>query len=209
MIGGNLTALVQTNVKRMLAYSSISHAGYLLLAFVAGTSQAFTGMLFYLVAYLAMNLGAFGILTTFGLVGDRVTFDHLRGLGRKRPALSLAATLCLFSLAGIPPTAGFYGKYMIFKELVQTGHVGLAVLGVLASLVSVYYYLRIPIALWLETPKASIERENAEQPDVEAPFAGATVLVCGILVLVCGFTQTFLVNGFAARAIKDWLDVLR
>ncbi len=194
MIGGNLTALVQTNIKRMLAYSSISHAGYLLLAFVAGTGQAFTGMLFYLVAYLAMN---------------RVTFDHLRGLGRKRPALSLAATLCLFSLAGIPPTAGFYGKYMIFKELVQTGHVGLAVLGVLASLVSVYYYLRIPIALWLETPKASIERENAEQPEVEAPFAGATVLVCGILVLVCGFTQTFLVNGFAARAIKDWLDVLR
>jgi NADH-quinone oxidoreductase subunit N len=98
---------------------------------------------------------------------------------------------------------------MIFKELVQTGHVGLAILGVLASLVSVYYYLRIPIALWLETPKASIERETAEQPDVEAPFAGATVLVCGILVLVCGFTQTFLVNGFAARAIKDWLDVLR
>jgi len=209
MIAGNLTALVQTNIKRMLAYSSISHAGYLLLAFVAGTSQAFTGVLFYLVAYLAMNLGAFGILTSFGLVGDRVTFDHLRGLGWKRPALSLAATLCLFSLAGIPPTAGFYGKYMIFKELVQTGHVGLVILGVLASLVSVYYYLRIPIALWLEKPKTSIEREAAEQPDIEAPLAGATVLVCGALVIVCGFTQTFLVNGFAARAIKDWLDVLR
>lgn len=209
MIVGNLTALVQTNVKRMLAYSSISHAGYLLLAFVAGTPQAFSGVLFYLVAYLSMNMGAFGLLTVFGLVGERVTFDHLRGLGWKRPGLSIAATLCLLSLAGIPPTAGFYGKYMIFKELVQTGHVGLAVLGVVASLVSVYYYLRIPIALWLEKPKASIEREAAEQPAVEAPFAGATVLVCGALALGCGFLQTLLVNGFAERAIRDWMTILR
>ena len=205
MVVGNLTALVQTNVKRMLAYSSISHAGYLLLAFVAGTSQAFTGLLFYLVAYLAMNLGAFGLLTAFGLVGERTTFEHLRGLGWKRPGLSLAATLCLLSLAGIPPTAGFFGKYMIFKELVETGHVGLAVLGVLASLVSVYYYLRIPIALWLDKPRASLEREAAERPEVEAPFAGATVLVCGALALACGFLQTLLVDGFVAQAIRDWL----
>jgi NADH-quinone oxidoreductase subunit N len=209
MIVGNLTALVQTNIKRMLAYSSISHAGYLLLAFVAGTPQAFTGVLFYLVAYLAMNMGAFGLLTAFGLVGERVTFDHLRGLGWKRPGLSIAATLCLLSLAGIPPTAGFFGKYMIFKELVQTGHVGLTVLGVLASLVSVYYYLRIPVALWLEQPKPSIEREATEQPAVEAPFAGATVLVCGTLVLACGFLQTLLVNGFVAKVIRDWMDFTR
>ena len=209
MIVGNLTALVQTRIKRMLAYSSISHAGYLLLAFVAGTPQAFTGVLFYLVAYLAMNMGAFGLLTAFGLVGERVTFDHLRGLGWKRPGVSIAATLCLLSLAGIPPTAGFFGKYMIFKELVQTGHVGLTVLAVLASLVSVYYYLRIPVALWLEQPKTSIEREAAELPAVEAPFAGATVLVCGALVLACGFLQTLLVNGFVARVIRDWMGTIR
>jgi NADH-quinone oxidoreductase subunit N len=98
---------------------------------------------------------------------------------------------------------------MIFKELVQTGHVGLTVLAVLASLVSVYYYLRIPVALWLEQPKVSIERENAERPAVEAPFAGATVLVCGVLVLACGFLQTLLVDGFVARAIRDWLEFLR
>jgi NADH-quinone oxidoreductase subunit N len=209
MIVGNLTALVQTNVKRMLAYSSISHAGYLLLAFVAGTSQAFTGLLFYLVAYLFMNMGAFGLLTAFGLVGERVTFDHLRGLGWKRPGVSVAATVCLLSLAGIPPTAGFFGKYMIFKELVQSGHVGLAVLGVLASLVSVYYYLRVPVALWLEKPKVSLEREAAEQPAVGAPFAGATVLVCGALALACGFLQTLLVDGFAARVLRDCLGLIR
>ena len=209
MVAGNLTALVQTNVKRMLAYSSISHAGYLLLAFVAATPMAFTGLVFYLVAYLAMNMGAFGLLTAFGLVGERVSFDHLRGLGWKRPGLGVAATLCLLSLAGIPPTAGFFGKYMIFKELVQAGHVGLAVLAVLASLVSVYYYLRVPVALWLEKPKPSLEREAAEQPAVEAPFAGATVLVCGLLTLACGFLQNFLVDGFAARVVRDCIGLVR
>jgi len=86
--------------------------------------------------------------------------------------------------------------------------VGLTVLAVLASLVSVYYYLRIPIALWLEQPRQSIKRETAEQPAVEAPFAGATVLVCGVLVLACGFLQTLLVDGFVARVIRDWMDLL-
>ena len=114
MVLGNLSALVQSSLKRMLAYSSISHAGYLLLAFVAGTGEAFTGMLYYLLAYLAMNMGAFGILSAFGRVGDQTRLEDLRGLGWQRPALGIAATLCLLSLAGIPPTAGFFGKYMIF-----------------------------------------------------------------------------------------------
>ena len=205
MIVGNLTALSQNSVKRMLAYSSISHAGYLLLGFVAGTRDAYTGMLFYLVAYLAMNMGAFGLLTTYGLVGDRCGFEQLRGLGWKRPGLGIAVTLCMFSLAGIPPTGGFYGKYMIFKELIQTGHVGLAVLGVLASLVSVYFYLRVVVALFLEKPTEAAEREDEERPPVVAPYAGATVLVCGFLVLAIGFAQTLLVDGFALRAIQDSL----
>jgi NADH-quinone oxidoreductase subunit N len=208
MVLGNLTALVQTSVKRMLAYSSISHAGYLLLGLVAGTPDAYTGMLFYLIAYMAMNMGAFGLLTALGLVGDRLGFEHLRGLGWKRPGLGIAATLCMFSLAGIPPTGGFYGKYMIFKELVHTGHVGLAVLGVLASLVSVYFYLRVVVALFLEKPSEAAERESAERPEVVAPYAGGTVLVCGLLVLLIGFAQTLLVDGFALRAIKDSLQFM-
>jgi len=206
MIVGNLTALAQTSVKRMLAYSSISHAGYLLLGLVAGTADAYTGMLYYLIAYMAMNMGAFGLLTAFGMVGERSGFEHLRGLGWKRPGLGIAATLCMFSLAGIPPTGGFYGKYMIFKELIHTGHVGLAVLGVLASLVSVYFYLRVVVALFLEKPTERAEREAAERPEVVAPYAGATVLICGFLVLAIGFAQTLLVDGFALRAIKDSLQ---
>jgi len=209
LVVGNLTALVQTNVKRMLAYSSISHAGYLLLGFVAGTPAAYNGMLYYLVIYLAMNMGAFGLLTAFGLVGEKTTFDDLRGLGWKRPAMGICAAIFMLSLAGIPPFGGFYGKYMIFKELVGTGHVGMAIVGVLASLVSAYYYLRFLVALFLQSPSAEAERLASDRPLVHAPLAGATVLVAALIVLAGGFMQTFLAEGFTRRALVDGLGLLR
>ncbi len=209
MIIGNLSALPQTNVKRMLAYSSISHAGYLLLGFVAGTAEAYTGVLFYLVIYLAMNMAAFGMLTAFGLVGEHTRFEDLRGLGWKRPILGIAVVITMLSLAGIPPTGGFFGKYFIFKELVKTGHVGLAVLGVTASLVSVYYYLRVVIALFLEQPSEAQAREAAEKPEVQSFLSTTTVLLCAAIILAGGFFQTFLVDGFAARALKEGIETLR
>jgi NADH-quinone oxidoreductase subunit N len=209
LVLGNLSALVQTNVKRMLAYSSISHAGYLLLGFVAGTPAAHTGVLFYLVIYLAMNMGAFGLLTAFGLVGEKTSFDDLRGLGWKRPAMGVSAAIFMLSLAGIPPLGGFYGKYMIFRELVGTGHVGLAILGVLASLVSAYYYLRFLVALFLQAPSAEAERLASDRPDVHAPLAGATVLVAAAIVLAGGVFQFFLADGFAKRALMEGLALLR
>jgi NADH-quinone oxidoreductase subunit N len=208
LVLGNLTALVQTNVKRMLAYSSISHAGYLLLGLVAGTPAAYEGMLFYLIIYLAMNMGAFGLLTAFGKVGDGTTFEDLRGLGWKRPAMGFCAVILMLSLAGIPPMGGFYGKYFIFRELVATGHVGMAILGVLASLVSVYYYLRLVVALFLQAPSAEAERLASDRPAVEAPLAGATVLVAAVLVLAGGFLQSFLLDGFARRAIVEGLGLI-
>ena len=198
---GNLAALAQSSIKRMLAYSSISHAGYLLLGFVAATPAAYAGMLFYLLAYLVMNMGAFGILSAFGLVGEEVTFDQLKGRGWQRPGLAIAVALCMFSLAGLPPMAGFYGKYMIFKELILQGHVSLAIVGVLASLVSVYYYLRVPVALFIEQPSAAGEREAAERPAVLAPLAGATVLICGFLVLALGLIPGTVLSAFAAKAV--------
>ncbi len=209
MVVGNLTALSQSSVKRMLAYSSISHAGYLLLGFVAGTEQATSAMLFYLVVYLAMNMGAFGLLTALGLVGERTTYADLRGAGWKRPSLGIAAALCFLSLAGIPPTGGFYGKYMLFKELIATGHIGLAILGVLASLASVYYYLRVLVALFLEKPSERQEREAAERPAVEAPLAGATVLVCAVLVLAGGFLQGPLMEKFVQPAMESARALLK
>jgi NADH-quinone oxidoreductase subunit N len=208
LVLGNLAALAQTSVKRMLAYSSISHAGYLLLGFVAGTPAAYAGILFYLLAYLAMNMGAFGLLSALGLVGDEVGFEQLKGLGWKRPGLGIAVSLCLFSLAGLPPMAGFYGKYMIFKELILTGHVSLAIVGVLASLVSVYYYLGIPVALFMGKPSRQAEQEAAERPAVLAPLAGATVLVCGFLVLVLGLMPGTVLNGFARRAAEETVRLM-
>ncbi len=208
LVLGNLTALVQTNVKRMLAYSSISHAGYLLLGLVAGTPAAYEGMLFYLIIYLAMNMGAFGLLTVFGKVGDETSFEDLRGLGWKRPAMGFCAVILMLSLAGIPPMGGFYGKYFIFRELVASGHVGMAILGVLASLVSVYYYLRLVVALFLQAPSAEAERLASDRPAVEAPLAGASVLVAAAMVLAGGLLQAFLLDGFARRAIVEGLGLL-
>ena len=105
--------------------------------------------------------------------------------------------------------AGFYGKYMIFKELVGTGHVGMAIVGVLASLVSAYYYLRFLVALFLQSPSAEAERLASDRPLVHAPLAGATVLVAALIVLAGGFMQTFLAEGFTRRALVDGLGLLR
>lgn len=209
LVVGNLTALVQTDAKRMLAYSSISHAGYLLLGFVAGTPAAMTGVLFYLAIYLAMNMGAFGLFTAFGLVGADTSYDALRGLGWKKPLMGLCAAVCMLSLAGIPPFGGFFGKYLLFKELVATGHVGLAVLGVLASLVSLYYYLRVLVALFLQAPTEALERRRAEQPLAPSAMAGASVLVASFIVVMGGFAQAFLIPGFAGRAVDEGLKLLR
>nr|WP_320132476.1 NADH-quinone oxidoreductase subunit N [uncultured Holophaga sp.] len=209
LILGNLTALTQNNVKRMLAYSSISHAGYLLLGLVAGTAQAMVGVGFYLVAYLAMNMGAFGLLTAYGRTGGRTTFEDFRGLGWKRPELGIAAALCMFSLAGIPPTGGFYGKYMIFRELIAQGHAGLAIVGVLASLVSVAYYFRLLVVMFMERPLASAQREAAEHPAAVSSLASGTVLVCGILVLVIGLFPGYLSALFSERAFLDSLTLLK
>ena len=209
LIVGNLTALAQTDAKRMLAYSSISHAGYLLLGFVAGTPAAMTGVLFYLVIYLAMNLGAFGLFTAYGLVGADTSYDALRGLGWKRPLLGLCAAICMLSLAGIPPFGGFFGKYLIFKELIATGHISLAVLGVLASLASLGYYLRFLVALFIQAPSEALERRRAEQPQAPTALAGATVLVAAFIVVMGGLAQGLLIPGFAQRAVDEGLRLFR
>jgi NADH-quinone oxidoreductase subunit N len=195
LVIGNLTALSQTNYKRMLAYSSISHAGYLLLGLVAGTGEAHQAMVFYLCSYLLMNMGAFGVLTAFGLLGNNTQIRNLRGLGWKRPALGIAITICFLSLAGIPPTAGFFGKYLLFKELVLQGHVALAIVGVLASLVSVGYYLKPIVAMYMDPlPEDS--------GPVEAPMAGATILVSGALIILLGLIPGSLLDGLAKPSIQ-------
>jgi NADH-quinone oxidoreductase subunit N len=153
MLIGNLAALAQRNLKRLLAYSSIAHAGYLMSALVAAPALAGEAILFYLVAYAAVNLGAFGVIAALSKDGrEPATVADVAGLAQRRPALAAALTLFLVSLTGIPLTAGFVGKFYLFNAAVASDWVVLALVGVLTSVVSAYYYLRIVVAMYMEEP---------------------------------------------------------
>jgi NADH-quinone oxidoreductase subunit N len=150
MIVGTVVGVVQTNIKRMLAYSSIAHAGYLLLGIVSANRDGKASILFYLLAYAVTNIGALGIVALLGTAQNQ--HDELRdfaGLWRSRPGLAALMTVFLLSLGGIPPTAGFIGKWYIFSAAVQEGHYWLAVIGVLTSVVSVFFYLRIVVMMYM------------------------------------------------------------
>ncbi len=150
---GNIAALVQTNIKRMLAYSSIAHAGYILIALVAGGADGQAAALFYLLSYTAMNLGAFGAVIAMG-DGDRerVNFADLAGVASQKPLLAAGLAICLLSLAGFPPFAGFVGKFFIFSAAVSQGWGWLAIVGVLNSLISVYFYLGPIVRMYMNAP---------------------------------------------------------
>jgi NADH-quinone oxidoreductase subunit N len=144
MTVGNILALRQDNVKRMLAYSSIAHAGYVMVALVVGNADAISAAFFYLVAYMVFNLGGFAAVTALETrSGCKSDFSELAGLSRSNPYLSAALALFMFALAGFPPTAGFVGKFYVFSVAVKAGYIWLAVIGVLNSFLSVYYYLRV------------------------------------------------------------------
>jgi len=150
MIAGSVIGVVQTNVKRMLAYSSIAHAGYLLLGIVAANSAGKAAILFYLLMYAVTNLGALGIVALLGTPGhDHDELRDFAGLSESRPGLAALMTVFLLSLGGIPLTAGFVGKYYIFTAAVQEGHYTLAIIGVLTSVVSMFFYLRIVVMMYM------------------------------------------------------------
>lgn len=153
MVVGNITAVVQNNVKRMLAYSSVAHAGYILAGVAAGNVEGQTGMMFYVGAYAFMTLGAFTIVGMLeGVDGKGLTYGDYTGLSSRHPLVAFLMAVFMFSLAGIPPLAGFFGKYYVFLAAVGAGMTWLAVIGVLTSLVSVYYYLRLVVEMYfLET----------------------------------------------------------
>jgi len=165
MTVGNVIAIAQTNIKRMLAYSSIAHAGYILVALVAANELGSSGILFYLFAYTFMNVGAFGIVIILGRKGEKnLNLDDYAGLAYKYPLLGVSMAIFMLSLAGIPPTAGFVGKFYIFAAAVKSGYVGLAVIGVLNSAVSVYYYLRITGIMYMREEPAEVARVYESTP---------------------------------------------
>ena len=182
MIWGNVAALTQDNVKRMLAYSSIAHAGYALVGLVAGGPAGVNSVLFYMLVYTVTNLGAFGfviMLESRGYAGETVA-DYA-GLARRHPAAAFGMLLFMLSLGGIPPTAGFMGKLYLFAAAVNAGYVWLVVVAVVMSAVSLYYYLRIVLQMYLR------EGDGAEPAElVAAPWTERVIWVCGAAVLLIG-----------------------
>jgi len=169
MIIGNVMALTQSNVKRMLAYSSIAHGGYILVGVLASSGDAEAGVLYYALAYTVGNMAAFSVLVFLSRRGHDVeTFDQLRGLGTQYPLVGVVMTIAMLSLIGMPPFAGFFGKLTIFKAAVSEGYIGLTLLALITSAVSVAYYLRPLIAMFM--------RESLEAPRPADAFFGRLVL---------------------------------
>ena len=186
MVGGNVAAVVQTNVKRMLAYSSIAHAGYLLIGIYTARADGREGdgvpaLLFYFAVYGLMNIGAFAVVQAVDPGGnDSAMLRHFGGLGQRKPLLAGAMAVFLFSLASFPPLAGFWSKFYIFQTALQQNHGELAVIGVLCSLISVYYYLRVLFYMYMRPAQG-------EMRPIVVPLALATVIGTGVFgVLVLG-----------------------
>jgi NADH-quinone oxidoreductase subunit N len=169
---GNVTAILQRNIKRMLAYSSIAHAGYLLVGMVAGGEYGGTAVLFYLIAYTLMTLGAFAVVIALGRRGaPNENLDDYAGVGFRYPFLGLAMIIFMLSLAGVPPLVGFIGKFYIFSAAVRAGYVGLAVIGVLNSVVSVYYYVGVLVRMYMVEGVLEIPVPSSR------PYLFATILL--------------------------------
>ena len=158
MFVGNLGAIMQTNIKRMLAFSSISHAGYLLIAVIAKSSLAGSGLLFYMLAYAFTTFGAFGIIILLGKKEkDNLELENYSGLAYKHPILALSMTVFLLSLGGLPPFAGFVAKFYIFSAAIEEGFVTLVIIAVLNSAISFYYYLKVVVFMYMKEPQSEFQ----------------------------------------------------
>jgi NADH-quinone oxidoreductase subunit N len=181
MTVGNLAAITQTNIKRLLAYSSISHAGYMLLGLIAGNATGIKGISVYVLVYTFMNLGAFLVVVALrrkGIIGEDV--DDLSGLVHKSPGYAVLMLVFLLSLAGIPPTAGFLGKYYIFLALIETGHYLLAVVATLYVAVAIYYYFRLVRSMFVGEATEKAPMSSSFGLQVALAAAGIMTLVIGI-----------------------------
>ncbi|MGB9730538.1 MULTISPECIES: NADH-quinone oxidoreductase subunit N [Calditerrivibrio] len=189
MTYGNLVALAQNNVKRMLAYSAISHAGYMLIGVVSMNELGYQAIAFYTMVYAFMNIGAFTILSLMknkGIIEDE-RLESFAGLGKKYPIISLAMLIFMFSLAGIPPLAGFMGKFYIFTSAIKSGVIWLAIVGVINSVIACYYYMRVTIFMYFKEPEYEVTVDMKA-----ASFIASLIAV--VFVLVIGVFPSFLMN---------------
>jgi NADH-quinone oxidoreductase subunit N len=187
---GNFAALTQTNIKRMLAYSSIAHAGYILVALAARSEFGTAAVMFYLAAYALMNIGAFAIVIHIAGKGERhLRIDDLSGLAQKQPLTAAMLTVFILSFIGVPLTGGFFGKFYIFRAALQSDLVWLAVLGLLNSAVAAYYYLRILVVMYMHEPGEVV---NSLEP--LSPGLGAALILPAIGTFFLGILPGAVLN---------------
>jgi NADH-quinone oxidoreductase subunit N len=178
MVVGNVMAIAQTSLKRLLAYSGVAQAGYILIGVIAGGDAGLSAVNYYLFVYLFMNFGAFAVITLLaGPDGDRDGFSDLEGLGRRNPVLGVLMTIFMLSLAGFPPTVGFFGKLFLFTAGVSAGYTWLVVLAVLMSVVSVFYYVRVLIPVWSPSSRTDRVTSSITTTSVVALSGVASILL--------------------------------
>ena len=198
MVIGSTLAIAQTEIKRMLAYSSISHAGFVLVGVVAANQQGISGAMFYLAAYAAMVIGAFGVVLLVSRRGEQATsLGSYAGLARRSPLLAALLTLFLLSLAGLPPAAGFMGKLLVFRAAVDAGDWMLVVVAVLASVVAAFFYLRVIVLMYMQEPEEQTALEPAAGP-------GVALAVAAIVTLVLGVFPGVLLDVLDAASVLRW-----
>ncbi len=181
MLFGSIVAIAQEDIKRMLAYSSISHAGYLTIGLAAGNPDGATGIIFYLAAYTFMNLGAFGIIAMIeGEEETNLTISSYAGLSSRKPLLAALLALFMFSLAGIPPFAGFFGKYYIFIAAIKSNLTWLAILGVISSAISVYFYIRIVVLMYFKDSTSEVALAESKTGLFAVIIASIMIILIGI-----------------------------
>jgi len=192
VVGGSVLAIAQTDIKRLLAYSSVAHAGFILIGLSAPGALGMSAALFYLVSYSVMILGAFGVVMLVSARGeDRTTIASYAGLAKRSPVLAGLMALFLFSLAGIPPTAGFIAKVRVFTAAIQAGHWELALIGVLASVVAAYFYLRVVTVMFMQDPADEAEPDPSLLPRLAIVIPALATLALGVFPgLVTGFLDT-------------------
>ena len=180
---GNIAAIAQTNLKRMLAYSTISHMGFLLLGIIAANTLGYAASMFYVITYALMSMGAFGAIVLLSSKDtESDTLEDFKGLSRRSPWIAMIVMILMFSLAGVPPFVGFWAKWFVLKEVIAAGFPGLAVVAVLFSLIGAYYYLRVVKLMYFDEPASGVEAITASE-DVRLVFSvnGLSILVLGIL----------------------------
>jgi NADH-quinone oxidoreductase subunit N len=198
VVVGSVLAIAQTDIKRMLAYSSIAHAGFILIALTSGTQDGISAALFYLLAYALMILGAFGVVMLVSAQGEaRTSLVSYAGLYRRSPLLAGLLTLFLLSLAGIPPTAGFVAKVNVFRAAVDAGHWPLVLIGVLASVVAAFFYIRVMVLMYMQDPQEELA------PD-ESPLPRVAVAIPAVLTVLFGVAPGLVLGVLDKASVLRW-----